>query len=144
MKKILASKVTWYILLLIMIVTLLTGALTNIFYFLIVCMVSALAMIAIDIYNTPDPIDQKEARREIYQFFHFDEENPRAFGSISDVLTYERDGTRYVRITSNYPGIVIGAKGELINRLEEHLNKYLDYEVKVEIVELGIWKNLFR
>lgn len=89
-------------------------------------------------------IDSKPFRRHIYSFF-YEEYNSNIISAFTEVKVFKEKDKYVVRITTHFPGILIGRQGRTIDELKNWLNngEFL-LPVEIKLLESKMWHNLYR
>ena len=87
-------------------------------------------------------IDSKSYRREINAYFSY---HDWGYGtSITDITVSKSKNKTIVKITTHWPGLLIGKAGVFINGLSDWLTEAFKKEtIKIEIKECELWMDLY-
>ena len=92
-------------------------------------------------------INSKKYRREIYRFFTFQQESDYCT-MITNVTAYKQidilGNFTVIKIETYMPGLIIGKRGELIDRLTKFIENEVGHQVKIKLEECKLWTKLWR
>ncbi len=80
----------------------------------------------------------KQVRRAMRGYLEGMDSHIIRFG-VTKLAVQKNDGTIYVRITTERPGLIIGKAGTTINGLQDYLTDAFQCKIDIKLTESDIW-----